>query len=295
MSLDKYGLLAPASLQDGLSGFRNRGASGVQIEVGCGNGSFLPWLAESHPDHHILGIEKDLIWARKAGRKTKNLQNCSAMCYDATMLFRQIKGLGRADGIWMNFPDPWPKLKHSERRLASGRFRNQLETALADQGVFHLATDVQSYFLEMQKLFGESENWVLLSDPPRANVPVRTRFEQKWLDDGRPLYFLGARLLSAQSVADKDPLDTQWLHSQLAERDAIQRPRGSELRRNGFLIRNLGTRRDSVAQFIVAHTGESAHLRAHLQEQDGHWVWLNSDMWVPGCDECALLADFLTA
>ena len=196
-------LATMAELRGGLDGLRaTHTFERVELEVGCGDGGFLDFLAGANPTTLYLGFEKDLVWAGKAARRVAGLPNARVWCADIRAVFEGIAGLGRAQALWMNCPDPWPKDRHAARRLSAEDYVDWLARILLQGGHFHLATDVESYHRELTELFqARANHWNLLTPAPRAAISYRTKFETRWRAEGRTMYHLGAEL------ADPVPTD----------------------------------------------------------------------------------------
>ena len=53
------------------------------------------------------------------------------------------------DSIWILFPDPWPKKRHSKRRLINNDFMKRLISIIKRNGKIHIVTDSQSYLRQI--------------------------------------------------------------------------------------------------------------------------------------------------
>ena len=95
------------------------------------------------------------------------------------------------DRIYINFPDPWPKLRHEKRRLTSKRFLDKYKIILKEDGILRFKTDnldLYNYSLESilpllkdDKRYGEVDY--------KENV-IETEFESKFREKGNPIYFI---------------------------------------------------------------------------------------------------------
>lgn len=289
----KTPLLQACKLEQGLAAYANtKDKTGIELEIGCGDGRFLPWLSEQAPDHMVLGIEKEYEWAQKAARRVRTLDNAEVLCYDAGWLLRQLTGRGTVWAVWMNFPDPWPKLRHAQRRLAGQLFFGRLAGLMERHGHYHLATDVKEYADLVRGLLNESPHWELLAHSPRADAGVQTRFESKWIAMGRPCYYLSAKL-TTPLLTEPVPLAEPSLAEALADHEKIIRVHGTEIRRNHLVARFLGPFKDGRAQVAVACTDEPGHLLAKLETIGKTWNWINRNEWIATTREVQLLVDLL--
>ncbi len=91
----------------------------VCIEYCSGNGHWIIEQALAHPAKNWVAIEWQ--WARAARILTKrdraNLKNILVICADAREVTRQAIPTASIEGIWVHFPDPWPKRRHAKHRL----------------------------------------------------------------------------------------------------------------------------------------------------------------------------------
>jgi len=89
------------------------------FEIGCGHGHFLTAYAAAHPKIRCLGV--DLVTQRieRANRKQTRLKfnNLAFLKADAVETLACLPAHVRLAGIFVLFPDPWPKRRYEHRRL----------------------------------------------------------------------------------------------------------------------------------------------------------------------------------
>lgn len=168
------------------------------IEIGFGNGEFLLDLAQKRPHQNILGLEIALPSLRKAERKIErfNISNAWVMQSRAETVLWALCAPGAVSEILINFPDPWPKPAHHQRRLINERFLHLAATRMPEGGRLSIATDDDDYAAWILAAFGRSpyfENPMtadyLTEDPNR----LRTKYEQKAFKAGRTCYYFKRR------------------------------------------------------------------------------------------------------
>ena len=130
--------------------FKNKGP--VQIEIGMGKGKFVREMARRYPDINFIGIERyESVLMKAIQRKaleekeTGAYANLLFMCADAARLAESFEEF-ETDKIFLNFSDPWPKARHEERRLTSGRFLSVYDKILKKDGLIEFKTDNLSLF-----------------------------------------------------------------------------------------------------------------------------------------------------
>lgn len=123
----------------------------VYLEIGFGNGATLAELASRHPDRNYLGIEVHrpgvghlLLEIEKRG--LTNLRVCR---HDAVEILEQSLSDASLEGVYLLFPDPWPKKRHHKRRILTPDFVHLIARVVRPGGVFHAATDWEHYAGQM--------------------------------------------------------------------------------------------------------------------------------------------------
>ncbi|MBD27947.1 MAG: tRNA (guanosine(46)-N7)-methyltransferase TrmB [Verrucomicrobiaceae bacterium] len=167
----------------------NNNHSPLEIDLGCGDGSFLLALATHYPEKNFLGVERLLGRVRKVSRKSKNasLSNLKVLRLELAYTVEWLLPDDCASRIHLLFPDPWPKKKHHKRRLINKKFCESLARILKSDGEFLFKTDHQEYFEEsiltldnfnmLEKITWNSEQFYPVTD-----------FERLWLREGKEIY-----------------------------------------------------------------------------------------------------------
>ncbi len=173
---------------------RYLGARPLAVEVGFGSGEFLLAMAKLHPETGFVGIEQFAEGYRKLLKHVaaEGLMNVFAAMGDAFILLNLAFEEGSLDSVTINFPDPWPKARHARRRLLSAEFFRIAARKLRDGGQLRAATDDPTFAQQAMEAFGavpellrcHPEPW--LSESP---YPFRTRYERKWIVEGRALHY----------------------------------------------------------------------------------------------------------
>ena len=161
----------------------------VEVEIGCGNGSFaLEWAAR-HPERNLLGIERMLGRIRKADRKVAalGLDNLRLMRIEASYLVAYLLPPASIEVFHIYFPDPWPKRRHSRHRLVVPGFLTGMARALVPGGRVQLRTDDAPYFDEIRRTFAADPGFEPL-DHADESAGILTRFEQRFLAEGLPIH-----------------------------------------------------------------------------------------------------------
>jgi tRNA (guanine-N7-)-methyltransferase len=158
----------------------------LEVELGCGDSSFIVELAGRHPDHNFLGVERLKGRLRKLDRKGRRLglANLRGLRIEAAYCLEHLLPPGSIERLHVYFPDPWPKRKHWPKRLVNPRFPGLAARALVPGGVVCLRTDDASYSEQIIRVFEASREFVAVETPAElASLP--TDFEREFLAQGR--------------------------------------------------------------------------------------------------------------
>lgn len=191
----RYGC-APGALADGAHAPFARRAP-VWLEVGTGNGDNLTAAAAARPDTDFLGCEvhRPGLGHALLSAERLALDNLRLLEADAVDVLAALPAATLA-GVWIYFPDPWPKKRHHKRRLVQQPFLGDVHRAVARGGVLRFATDDADYAEAVLALVDEAPAWHNVAGPgcyaPRCAARILTRFERRARDAGRRVYDIAA-------------------------------------------------------------------------------------------------------
>jgi len=166
----------------------------LEVDVGCGDGSFLIRIATENPGRNFLGIERLLGRVRKTCRKAARagLQNVKVLRLESSYAVRYLLPPKSVEVFHVMFPDPWPKRRHHERRLINNEFLDSVWNALVHGGELRLTTDDVSYFQHMEKVVGLRKDFQVEPWDPGPDYP-QTDFERHFRAEGIKINRLLAR------------------------------------------------------------------------------------------------------
>ncbi len=159
------------------------------VEVGSGQGEAVAHAAVESPETSFLAVEvyRPGVAQTLQRLRTTGSTNVRLMQVDAAVLLGSTIAQGSVDELWLFFPDPWHKAKHTKRRLVTPGFADLVARTLRPGGVWRLATDWADYARQMREVLGASEHFDVDLDAPRfAGRPV-TSFERKGTEKGREI------------------------------------------------------------------------------------------------------------
>lgn len=153
----------------------------LEVELGCGDASFLVEYARRHPERNFIGVERLLGRLRKLDRKGRRagLTNLRGVRIESAYFLEYLLPPHSVSALHIYFPDPWPKKRHHKHRLINERFPSIVRTALAPDGVIYLRTDDSDYFRQMMEVFGASRGFQQ-TETPTGLAELLTDFEREF-------------------------------------------------------------------------------------------------------------------
>ncbi|MDE3069083.1 MAG: tRNA (guanosine(46)-N7)-methyltransferase TrmB [Verrucomicrobiota bacterium] len=177
-------------------------AQPLEVELGCGDASFLVEYARRHPERNFLGVERLLGRLRKLDRQGRRagLVNLRGVRIESAYFLEYLLPRHSAEALHVYFPDPWPKKKHRKHRLVGERFPELARAALAPGGVVYLRTDEADYFAQMTVVFDASPHFEPVETPAEL-AGLTTDFERDFQARGVPTLRAARRLVAPAGVA----------------------------------------------------------------------------------------------
>ena len=112
----------------------------IYIEIGMGKGQFIRAMAKKYPNINFIGIEKfDNIIAKALKRTDEKLNNLYITRFDAKDIEEVFNK--EIERIYLNFSDPWPKVRHHKRRLTSENLLKKYHSCFKGERKINLRTD----------------------------------------------------------------------------------------------------------------------------------------------------------
>lgn len=103
--------------------------------------------------------------------------------------------------MFVLFPDPWPKKRHSFRRLLSIEFLHLLTHHLKDKGDLIFGTDDKNYADWVEENLKQVSLLIKVNKNPKKDSWLSkidsTYFEKKWEAEGRTIYYLWHQKVSS--------------------------------------------------------------------------------------------------
>ena len=168
----------------------------LQVDLGCGDGSFLCEMAQQFPRTNFLGIERLTKRVEKVRRKAENIENVRVLRAESLFAVRYLLPESSVETFYLLFPDPWPKRRHEFRRIFTRNFLDAIAVTLGQDGVLRVATDQFDYFQQIETISRAHLQFQIASQSSDDAVLPLTKFEKKFHKQGTPIYRLTLRKIS---------------------------------------------------------------------------------------------------
>ena len=171
----------------------------LEVDLGCGDGSFLVALAGERPDRNFLGVERLVGRVCTACRRVAvhGLTNARIVRVDIGDAVTSLLPPGSVEVCHIMFPDPWPKRRHHRRRTVTTELLQAIARILTRNGVIRLTTDDAPYFAQMEEVAATVAALAAISAGDAPTLP-RSTFEKRFIERGLPIYRLVLRKVSPE-------------------------------------------------------------------------------------------------
>ena len=172
-----------------------RGERPLEIDLGCGDGSFLMEMAREFPERDFLGVERLLGRVRKVCKKLtrRGLENTRVLRLDSRYVVEWLLPEAQVSRLHLLCPDPWPKLRHHRRRLVQSEFLEAVQRVLVPGGEFLFMTDHEEYFQWAVGKVTEFGKFEILEWTEESFFYPKTDFQQQWESEGKSMFRLRCR------------------------------------------------------------------------------------------------------
>ena len=168
------------------------------VEVGSGQGHAIIAAALARPDADFLAVEvfraglaRTMLDAEREG--ARNIRVIEANAPEVLTTFVPEASVSE---LWVFFPDPWHKNKHTKRRLVTEDFAEAAARAITAGGMLRMATDWEDYARGMRVALDASPHFERAFEgdwAERFEGRVMTAFERKGIRAGRAIRDLAYR------------------------------------------------------------------------------------------------------
>ena len=167
----------------------NKGDAPIHVELGMGRGKFISTQGLLNRDINFIGIDlrHEVVLSALEKVLEKELLNVLLLPYNILNL-EDVFETSEVDTFYINFCDPWPKVRHSKRRLTHRFFLEKYKTLLKSGGKIEFKTDSRELFDFSVNELKESgfEILDLTYDLHNSGYPgnITTEYEEKFIKNG---------------------------------------------------------------------------------------------------------------
>ncbi len=166
----------------------------IELEIGCAEAQFLFERAAADPSRRYVGLEirEDLVALVNRRARAAGVPVHAVFC-QAQLHMRELFPAGSVDRVYLNFPDPWFKRKHHDRRMIDDTLAAGIAHAaragadvFVQSDVWAIALDAMSTFERDERFANAAGDWTFW----RAGNPygVRSWREQHAEEHGLPIW-----------------------------------------------------------------------------------------------------------
>ena len=164
------------------------------LEIGSGKGQFLLDMALKYPNLTFIGVERNITCAGFTAKKLveNEIKNAKLVHSDAGVITPSIND-NSVEGIFLNFSDPWPKKRHTKRRLTSQAFLNEYQRILKKGAKLVFKTDNYDLFTFSLEVISTSKFKLVeanYSYEGKDEFDAMTEYEKSFREEGQPIYRL---------------------------------------------------------------------------------------------------------
>lgn len=251
----------------------------VFLEVGFGSGEFLVQKAVENPGVDLLGIELSMISAEKLLKSLarNSLENVRVLLIDASFALGNIIPPGSISGLYMNFPCPWPKKRHSSRRLNDSAFVQRIAAVLKPDGFFQLYSDSEEFVHEMMLSVNEMKLFSTLTLEENPSSGAKTRYERKWLSMEKEIFRFHCKRNERVVNIEKDVVHVSHLWLKEVDETRLGSLIGKAFSRNEAFVKFLGVYRSLESEAFLIETlsvdrGFSQRFNINLSRREAGWL-----------------------
>ncbi len=163
----------------------------IDVEIGCGTGSFLRNYAAAHPAHAVVGFEirKKLVDAAQAKIAEQKLENAFLLWGNGHTGLEDMFDNNSIDRLFIFHPDPWIKRHHLRRRIINAPFLDLVHQKLKPDGCMYIATDVPDLWAAMHESIVSSQKFTHITDDPFWTTLYHTRWKEMSIEQKRSLFY----------------------------------------------------------------------------------------------------------
>lgn len=158
------------------------------LEIGPGKGQFILQIAKKHPEYNFLVCELNPTICGIALKKIDESELTNVkLFYGNFYKLRDILQSDAFEGLFLNFSDPWPKKRHTKRRLTHDLFLVEYAKIIKEGGMIRFKSDNQELYEYSLEQF-EKYKWEVLENNTNYtsydSFDALTEYETRYKNQG---------------------------------------------------------------------------------------------------------------
>lgn len=132
----------------------------VEVEIGCADAQFLFERAALDPSRTYVGLEirEDLVNLVNKRAAQQRVPVHAVFC-QAQLHIDEIFGDTKVERVYLNFPDPWFKKRHRERRMIDDRLIAAIARVVKPGGDLFVQSDVWDVAIDAMAVIEQRDAW----------------------------------------------------------------------------------------------------------------------------------------
>lgn len=177
----------------------------ITLELGCGQGHYTVELARRHPERNFVGVDVKghRFWTGADLANREGLSNVAFLRAKIEFIESYFDP-GEVSEFWLTFSDPQPRDGKGTKRITSRHFLERYRRIAPAGSTVHIKTDSPLVYqraleecgelveLASDDVYGELVERV--DEATRNLLEIRTKYEQRWLGEGRLIHYVRLRL-----------------------------------------------------------------------------------------------------
>jgi tRNA (guanine-N7-)-methyltransferase len=163
----------------------------LEVDLGCGDGSFLVEMAAAHPERNFLGVERLIGRLERTARRIaeRGLTNARVLRLESSYTIGWLLPPASVSRLHLLCPDPWPKKGHHRRRLFNDpEFLEGLSRVITSGGEFLHQTDDLPYFENAVEVMAGQPQFSRFEWDEADFFYAPTDFERQWRALGKSMH-----------------------------------------------------------------------------------------------------------
>jgi len=166
----------------------------LQVELGCADAQFLFQLARRDPLGSYVGVEIRKAHVEDVNQRaaTEGLPNLRALFAHINVDLPRLFAGHRIRRFFINFPDPWFKRAHHNRRIVNPELAAQLVSLLPPGGEVFFQSDIWELAIAAMEVFETTKGlentvgeWSFVKHNPYPAISLR---EERVTERGLPVW-----------------------------------------------------------------------------------------------------------